>query len=83
MWTVLTCLAYSYDRTRRMDVIVVDLLVTLMLMGASVVVLSPEQLTEVTQRAPLLPTVWACGPVVAAAVHAGRLPGRCSASSSP
>lgn len=37
--------------------------------------LSPQQLTEVTQRAPLLPTVWACGPVVAAAVHAGKLAG--------
>ncbi|MGH3693308.1 MAG: MacS family sensor histidine kinase [Pseudonocardiaceae bacterium] len=74
-WTVLTCLAYSDDRTRRLDIIVVDLLATLVLMGASVLVLSPEQLTEVTQRAPLLPTVWACGPVVAAAVHSGRLAG--------
>jgi signal transduction histidine kinase len=77
-WTVLTCLAYSYDVTRRSHVIVIDLLVTIALMGCSLVVLSPEQLTEVSQRAPLLPTVWACGPVVAAAVHTGRLTGALS-----
>ena len=75
VWTVLTSLAYSYEQTRRSHMIAIDLLVTLALMGCSLVVLSPEQLTEVTQRAPLLPTVWACGPVVAAAVHAGRLTG--------
>ena len=72
VWTVVTCLAYSYDVTRRAHVIVIDLLVTLTLMGSSVLVLSPGQLTEVTQRTPLLTTVWASGPVVAAAVHAGR-----------
>src|SRR5438270_1029152 len=77
-WTVLTSLAYSYDQTRCSQVILIDLLVTLTLMGCSLAVLSPEQLTEVTQRAPLLPTVWACGPVVAAAVHAGRLAGALS-----
>jgi signal transduction histidine kinase len=74
-WTVLTCLAYSFDVTRRIHVIVVDLLVVLVLMGASALVLSPEQLTEVSLHAPLLPTIWACGPVVAAAVHAGRVAG--------
>jgi signal transduction histidine kinase len=74
-WTVLTCLAYSYDATRRSYVVGLDLLVTLALMGCSLAVLSPQQLTGVTQRAPLLPTVWACGPVVAAAVHAGKLAG--------
>ncbi len=75
IWTVLTCLAYSYDVTRRIHVIVLDLLVTLTLMGSSALVLSPEQLAEVTQPTPLLTTVWACGPVVAAAVHAGRIAG--------
>jgi signal transduction histidine kinase len=75
VWTVLTCLAYSYDVTRRIHVIIIDLLVTLALMSLSALVLSPEQLTEVTQRAPLLPTVWSCGPVVAAAVHGGRTVG--------
>ncbi|MGH3985042.1 MAG: MacS family sensor histidine kinase [Pseudonocardiaceae bacterium] len=75
IWTILTCLAYSYDVTRRIPIIGLDLLVTLVLMGSSVLVLSPEQLTEVTQRTPLLTTVWACGPVVAAAVHAGWVAG--------
>jgi signal transduction histidine kinase len=75
VWTVVTCLAYSYDVTRRIHIIVLDLLVTLVLMASSVLVLSSEQLTEVTSRAPLLTTVWACGPVVAAAVHAGRIAG--------
>jgi signal transduction histidine kinase len=75
VWTVVTCLAYSDDVTRRAHVIVIDLLVTLALMGSSALVLSPEQLTEVTQRTPLLTTVWASGPVVAAAVHAGRVAG--------
>ncbi|HWR47571.1 MAG TPA: DUF5931 domain-containing protein [Pseudonocardiaceae bacterium] len=75
VWTVLTCLTYSYDVTRRIHVIVIDLLVTLALMSSSALVLSPEQLTEVAQRTPLLTTVWASGPVVAAAVHAGRVVG--------
>lgn len=75
VWTVLICLAYSYDVTRRIHVIVIDLLVTLALMGSSALVLSPEQLAEVTHRTPLLTTVWASGPVVAAAVHAGRVAG--------
>ncbi|MDQ2790248.1 MAG: ATP-binding protein [Pseudonocardiales bacterium] len=75
VWTVLICLAYSYDPTRRLQMIVIDLLVTLTLMGSSALVLSTEQLTEVAQRTPLLTTVWASGPVVAAAVHSGRVAG--------
>lgn len=75
LWTVLICLAYSYDVTRRIHVIVLDLLVTLALLGSSTLVLSPEQLTGATAGTPLLTTVWACGPVVAAAVHAGRIAG--------
>ncbi|HEY3688887.1 MAG TPA: DUF5931 domain-containing protein [Pseudonocardiaceae bacterium] len=75
VWTVATCLAYSHDRTRQTLVIVIDLLVTLALMGSSALVLSTEQLTEVAHRTPLLTTVWASGPVVAVAVHAGRVAG--------
>jgi signal transduction histidine kinase len=75
VWTVVTCLAYSYDATRRIRLIVVDLLVTLTLMSSSALVLSSEQLTEVAQGTPLLTTVWASGPVVAAAVYAGRVTG--------
>jgi signal transduction histidine kinase len=54
---------------------VLDLLVTLTLMASSVLVLSADQLTEVTERTPLLTTVWGSGPVLAAAVHAGRIAG--------
>lgn len=75
VWTVVTCLAYSFDVTRRIHMIVLDLVVTLALMASSVLVLSPDQLLEVAGRAPLLTTVWATGPVVAAAVHAGRIAG--------
>jgi signal transduction histidine kinase len=71
VWTVLTCLAYSHEPTRRVRVLMIDLLVTLILMGSSALVLSPSQLTEPAERTPLLTTVWASGPVVAAAVHAG------------
>lgn len=75
VWTAVTSLAYSHDVTRRIHMIVVDLLVTLGLMACSVLVLSADQLAEVTQRTPLLTTVWVSGPVVAAAVHAGRTAG--------
>lgn len=75
VWTVVTSLAYSFHVTRRIHMIVLDLVVTLALTASSVLVLSPDQLTEVTERTPLLTTVWASGPVVAAAVHAGRVAG--------
>lgn len=71
-WTVLSCLAYRDERTRSGHVIGIDLLVTLILMACSALVLSPEQLSEAT---PLLTTLWASGPVVAAAVHAGGVTG--------
>lgn len=71
IWTVLVCLAYSRESTRQVHVLVIDLLVTLLLMGSSALVLSPSQLTEPAERTPLLTTVWASGPVVAAAVRAG------------
>lgn len=74
-WTAVTSLAYSIELTRRIHTIVLDLVVTLALMASSVLVLSPEQLLEVGERTPLLTTVWATGPVVAAAVHAGRVAG--------
>jgi signal transduction histidine kinase len=75
VWTVLSCVAYSYDGTRRMHVIVIDLLVTLGILASSAVLLSAEQLSAVTAGTPLLIGVWACGPVVAAGVHAGRFAG--------
>ncbi|MGH3980746.1 MAG: MacS family sensor histidine kinase [Pseudonocardiaceae bacterium] len=74
-WTAVTTVAYSRDAGRRIAMIGVDLAVTLVLVGASKWVLSADQLAEVTVRTPLLTTVWAAGPVLAAAVHAGRIGG--------
>ncbi|HYZ09603.1 MAG TPA: DUF5931 domain-containing protein [Pseudonocardiaceae bacterium] len=74
-WTVVMTFAYSRDAGRRTAVIGADLAVTLVLMASSAWVLSSGQIAEVTQRTPLLTTVWASGPVVAAAVHAGRIGG--------
>ncbi|MGH3720346.1 MAG: MacS family sensor histidine kinase [Pseudonocardiaceae bacterium] len=72
VWTVVICLAYSHDGTRRIHVIVIDLAVTLTLTSASALVLSPAQLTQHTL---LLTTVWASGPVLAAAVRTGWVGG--------
>lgn len=74
-WTAVTSVAYSRDEGRRTAMIGVDLVVTLVLMASSAWILSPAQLAEVDVRTPLLTTVWASGPVVAAAVHGGRLGG--------
>lgn len=75
VWTAVVTVAYSRDTGRRLAVIGADLAVTLVLMGASAWVLSADQLAEVSERTPLLTTVWASGPVVAAAVHLGRIGG--------
>lgn len=75
VWTAVVTVAYSRDAGRRAAMIGTDLAVTLVLMAASAWTLSPDQLAEVTQRTPLLTTVWASGPVVAAAVHMGRIGG--------
>ncbi|MGH3911818.1 MAG: DUF5931 domain-containing protein [Pseudonocardiaceae bacterium] len=72
VWTLVTCLAYSYDVSRRIHVIALDLLVTLALLASSVLVLSAEQLSAHT---PLLAAIWSSGPVLAAGVHAGRIAG--------
>lgn len=74
-WTAVVTVAYSRDAGRRLAVIAVDLAVTLAVMAASAWALSADQLDEVTQRTPLLTTVWASGPVIAAAVHLGRIGG--------
>ncbi|MQA14485.1 MAG: ATP-binding protein [Pseudonocardiaceae bacterium] len=74
-WTAVTSIAYSRDAGRRIAVIAVDLVVTLALMASSAWVLSADQLAQVTESTPLLTTVWSVGPVVAAAVHVGRIGG--------
>lgn len=72
VWTAVSCVAYSYPASRRTPVVVVDLVVTLAVLASSLLVLPTDQLTAAT---PLLTGVWACGPVVAAAVQAGRFAG--------
>lgn len=74
-WTVFTSIAYSIEVTRRIYTVSADLVVTLLLMGSSAWILSPGQISETAGNTPLLTTVWACGPVLAAAVHAGRIAG--------
>lgn len=74
-WTLVVTAAYSREAGRRTAMIGLDLLVTIGLLATSVLVLSPGQLAEITDSTPLLTTVWACGPVLAAAVHAGQLGG--------
>jgi signal transduction histidine kinase len=51
-----------------MWIVVADLLLTVTLMSASLFILSPDQLLS---SVPVAPTLWASGPVVAAAMLAG------------
>lgn len=70
-WTAAVGVAYSCEAGRRIGMIGLDLVVTIGLMACSVPVLSTAQLVVATERIPLLTTVWASGPVLAAAVRAG------------
>ena len=72
VWTVVVVACYSRDAGRRGAVVLADLTLTLALMAGSGLVLTPEQLTE---PIPLVSTVWAPGPIVAAAGLSGRLGG--------
>lgn len=75
VWTALTSVCYSRDAGRRLTVVLADLAVTTVLLAASVLVLAPGQLDETVARTPLVTSVWASGPVLAAAVLAGRAGG--------
>ena len=75
VWTGVTSVCYSRDAGRRVAVVLADLAVTTVLLGASVLVLAPGQLDETVARTPLVTSVWASGPVLAAAVLAGRTGG--------
>jgi signal transduction histidine kinase len=68
-WTAFTAYQYGRERGRRAWVVVADLVLTCGLMTTSVLILTDEQLIR---PAPLITTVWGCGPVVAAAVYGGR-----------
>jgi signal transduction histidine kinase len=71
-WTVLTMFAYLHKAGRNALIVGADVVVTCGLMYTSVFILSPSQLSA---TAPLITTVWASGPPVAAAVLRGRAAG--------
>ncbi|MEV4311535.1 DUF5931 domain-containing protein [Actinocrispum sp. NPDC049592] len=72
VWSLFTVPAYLRPWGRRGWVVWSDLGVTAVLMGASAWVLSPQQIVDIV---PLVPTVWACVPAVAAAVLGGQIAG--------
>lgn len=71
-WSVFTVRAYSREDGRRPWVVVADLVLVCGLMSLSPLILTGEQfLFDV----PLITTIWACGPVVAAGALGGQLAG--------
>jgi signal transduction histidine kinase len=72
LWTAFTVYAYMRKSMRRVWVVWSDVAVTCALMYSSVWILSPQQMTEI---APLITTVWASAPPIAAAVLNGRTTG--------
>ncbi|GAA3997664.1 DUF5931 domain-containing protein [Allokutzneria multivorans] len=71
-WTVFTAYAYSREPGRRAPIVVVDVLLTLVLIGLSALVLDRAYL-ETPQ--PTITTVWGASSVVAAAVQGGQVSG--------
>lgn len=72
VWTAFTVTAYLLKFGRRVAVVWTDVAVTCALMYTSVWILSPQQMDEI---APLITTVWASEPPIAAAVLNGRTAG--------
>ncbi|MCP2168927.1 MacS family sensor histidine kinase [Goodfellowiella coeruleoviolacea] len=71
-WTAFTVWAYSQGFGRRPWVVVADVVVTCALMGLSPLILSD---TQYAWRTPLITTIWAAEPPVAAGTLAGRYAG--------
>jgi signal transduction histidine kinase len=71
-WSIFTIQAYSRESGRRPWIVVADLAVTCGLMGTSQLVMTDLQ---VLANIPLITTIWACGPAVAAGALAGRYAG--------
>ncbi|CAM3600398.1 MacS family sensor histidine kinase [Kibdelosporangium persicum] len=72
VWTAFTVSAYLMKFGRRVAVVWTDVAVTCALMYTSVWILSPQQMEDI---APLITTVWASEPPIAAAVLNGRTAG--------
>ncbi|GGM66917.1 histidine kinase [Longimycelium tulufanense] len=75
VWTALTCYWFVRPSGRRLNVVIVDVLLTTALIIASHYVLSGEQLIR---PVPLVTTIWASGCVVSSAVYGGRAAGTVS-----
>ncbi|MCP3799460.1 DUF5931 domain-containing protein [Allokutzneria sp. A3M-2-11 16] len=71
-WTVFTAYAYSRESGRRAPIVVVDVLLTLVLIGLSALVLDRGYLE--TPR-PTITTVWGASCIVVAAIHGGQVGG--------
>ena len=71
-WSVFTIQAYSRESGRLPWIVVADLVVACGLMSTSVLIMTPMQLLA---NIPLITTIWACGPAVAAGALAGRYAG--------
>ncbi|GAA3860022.1 DUF5931 domain-containing protein [Saccharothrix violaceirubra] len=72
VWSVFTIQAYSRRRGRRPWVVVADLVVTCALMSMSPLIMSDVQFLL---NIPLITTIWACGPAVAAGALGGQVAG--------
>ncbi|KAA2256936.1 ATP-binding protein [Solihabitans fulvus] len=75
VWSVLTVLGYSGDWGRRRWLVAADVVVACGLMSTSTLILSDEQFLR---SVPLITTVWACEPAVAAGTLAGPAAGAVS-----
>ncbi|WNV91384.1 MacS family sensor histidine kinase [Umezawaea sp. Da 62-37] len=71
-WTVFTTRAYSRESGRQPWIVLADLVVSCALMSTSPLAMTDLQLLA---NVPLLTTIWACGPAVAAGALAGRYAG--------
>ncbi|MFB9598080.1 MacS family sensor histidine kinase [Saccharothrix longispora] len=74
-WSAFTIRAYSRESGRRPWVVVADLVVTCGLMSLSPLILTDEQFLL---NVPLVTTIWACGPAVAAGALGGQAAGAAS-----
>ncbi|MEV0676936.1 DUF5931 domain-containing protein [Actinosynnema sp. NPDC050436] len=71
-WSVFTILAYSREGGRRPWVVVADLVVACGLMSLSLLIMTD---TQFLANVPLITTIWACVPAVAAGALGGQVAG--------
>lgn len=74
-WSVFTIQAFSRESGRRPWIVIADLVVACGLMATSQLIMSDHQLLA---NVPLITTIWACGPAIAAGALGGRWAGAIS-----